>query len=455
MRSSVSFHRPFHLALFAPGLLAILWTPSTLHADSDTHYQDYLVGERAAGMGGAFVALANEATGAYYNPAGIIAERSTLIQLSMSAYKLRHKEVKVAEICGTTISDKDDGFFGFPGSLGFAQQFRTGTVAHALGLTVVVPHWDRSSQLFTGADKQIRCGQQTLSVGGSQLNVDRVFWGGITYAIKPWKFLQFGATVGFSIRSSSYNLLATILAHGKDEYPIIAFQNLESVHWSFFAQLGAIVTLPRGFHLGLTFTTPHVRISGSGRTSIVDASGEITDTTESKALVIDELETFWKVPFRIGLGAAYRHGGRFTVALDVSLHGAVDHYPLMRHPRLSSTDDVLFNQRNVVVNVNLGGELVLGKKGTLRAGFFTNLTSYPDTSSMEDFDHVQKVGFTLGGTLHTTRRSALSLALQGQVGQVKATAVRISMESSVPEDIEVEATDLSLIISVGGRFDLK
>ena len=34
----------------------------------ESHYNHYAVGERAGGMGGAFTALADEATGAYYNP---------------------------------------------------------------------------------------------------------------------------------------------------------------------------------------------------------------------------------------------------------------------------------------------------------------------------------------------------------------------------------------------------
>ena len=113
---------PRHVACVAALCAALVAAPTALRADSDTHYQDYLVGDRAAGMGGAFIALANEATGAYYNPAGIISEGSTMIQLSMSAYKLRHKEVLAAELCGTEIRDDDSGFFGFPGSLGFAQQ---------------------------------------------------------------------------------------------------------------------------------------------------------------------------------------------------------------------------------------------------------------------------------------------------------------------------------------------
>lgn len=435
--------------------------PSSSHADSDTHYQDYLVGERAAGMGGAFVALANEATGAYYNPAGIISEGSTLIQLSMSAYKLRHRKVQVADICGTPISDDDDAFFGFPGSLGFVHQFRTGEVHHGLGLTVVVPYWDRSSQIFTSGDKKILCSERTLTVGGSQMLVDRVFWGGISYAIKPWRFLQFGATAGFSIRSYSYNVLLSLVSDAENSFPVIAFHNMEAVLWSFFAQVGVIITPVSGLRLGLTFTSPYVRIVGDGRTDIIYAAGLAQDRSQTGGLVLEEAEAYWEVPFRLSLGAAYTHKKRFSVALDVTLHGPVDSYPVLRNQLLSDaglTSVVGHNRRDVVVNVNLGTEVLVHRKLALRLGFFTNLSSYPNEPGLDDFDHVQKFGFTLGATYRSTRRSALSLAVQGQVGQLNTTATRIKMgalKTPQYDEFDVEATDLSLILSVGGSFDIR
>jgi len=454
-------HSVNRLTLYLLYPLLLLCLPWLARADSDTHYQDYLVGERAAGMGGAFVALANEATGAYYNPAGLISGGSTLLQLSMSAYKLRQREVQVADICGTAITDDDNGFFGFPGSLGFVHQFRTGKVRHGLALTVVVPHWDRSSQLYTSGDRSILCGQRSLTVGGSQMMVDRVFWGGVSYAIKPWRALQIGATAGVTIRSYSHNTLMALVSDEVNTFPIIAFYNMEAVQWSFFAQLGVIVTPAEGFRLGLTFTTPYARLVGGGRADIIYAAGLAQDKKKTGALVLDDVETYWEVPFRLSLGAAYSHKKRFAVALDVTLHGPVDSYPVIRSPELSDAGlegKVGHNRRDVVVNVNLGAEVALLKKLALRVGFFTNLSSYPNEEGLDDFDHVQKLGFTIGGTYRSTRRSALSLAIQGQVGELNTTATRISVgpkNTPVSEEFDVEATDLSLILSVGGNFDIR
>ena len=54
----------------------------------DTHYHDYPIGGRAVGLGGAFVALASDPSGLYYNPAGIVDSRHHSVQISTNLYGL-------------------------------------------------------------------------------------------------------------------------------------------------------------------------------------------------------------------------------------------------------------------------------------------------------------------------------------------------------------------------------
>ncbi|MEO1175145.1 MAG: UPF0164 family protein, partial [Myxococcota bacterium] len=53
-----------------PALVAVLLLAAPARGD-DTHYQDFIVGGRAVGLGGAFTALADDPSGLFYNPAGI------------------------------------------------------------------------------------------------------------------------------------------------------------------------------------------------------------------------------------------------------------------------------------------------------------------------------------------------------------------------------------------------
>ena len=49
------------------------------HAD-DTHHQDYLLGSRAVGLGGAFTALGSDASGIFYNLLGSLMRAETPFQ---------------------------------------------------------------------------------------------------------------------------------------------------------------------------------------------------------------------------------------------------------------------------------------------------------------------------------------------------------------------------------------
>ena len=54
----------------------------------DINRQPYLLGERASGMGGAFIALSGDAAATWYNPAGLAGIRKAGVSLSASAYQL-------------------------------------------------------------------------------------------------------------------------------------------------------------------------------------------------------------------------------------------------------------------------------------------------------------------------------------------------------------------------------
>ena len=51
-------------------ILFLFLTNITSYADIH-HYNDLILGERASGMAGAYSAVADDPSGAYYNPAGL------------------------------------------------------------------------------------------------------------------------------------------------------------------------------------------------------------------------------------------------------------------------------------------------------------------------------------------------------------------------------------------------
>ena len=68
--------------------LVLLLCAAGARAD-DARYQDYPIGTRAMALGGAFVALSDDPSGLYYNPAGICDTRRLNVSVSGLAGKAR------------------------------------------------------------------------------------------------------------------------------------------------------------------------------------------------------------------------------------------------------------------------------------------------------------------------------------------------------------------------------
>ena len=54
---------------------------------SDYNYYNDIVGDRATGMGGAYTAISDDPSGAWYNPAGLVFSMDNQISLSVNSYQ--------------------------------------------------------------------------------------------------------------------------------------------------------------------------------------------------------------------------------------------------------------------------------------------------------------------------------------------------------------------------------
>lgn len=62
----------------------------------EANFRPYLVGSRAAGMGGAFTALSDDGSGSYYNPGGLAFATRSSLSLSGSVYGVINGDYKDA-----------------------------------------------------------------------------------------------------------------------------------------------------------------------------------------------------------------------------------------------------------------------------------------------------------------------------------------------------------------------
>ncbi len=66
-------------------LMTFVFLVSLSMAD-DFHYNNIIVGDRAAGLGGAYIAVSDDAAGMYYNPAGVSYSIGRNLSASVNAY---------------------------------------------------------------------------------------------------------------------------------------------------------------------------------------------------------------------------------------------------------------------------------------------------------------------------------------------------------------------------------
>jgi hypothetical protein len=153
----------------------------------ESNFKPYVVGGRAAGMGGAFTALADDGSGAYHNPGGLAFTRSSSLSFSLNVYGLAGGTVKDALGDGNDFVYRDLNIFPVATAgikkLG-AVEPETGVAKHTAYFSVFIPDGlttDDRDQIGARENAYFsRRSNQTLWIGGG-------------YAIRPGGGLGAGA----------------------------------------------------------------------------------------------------------------------------------------------------------------------------------------------------------------------------------------------------------------------
>src|SRR5215468_1148026 len=139
----------------------------------ESNFRPYLVGGRAAGMGGAFTALADDGSGSYYNPGGLAFVRASSLSFSLNAYGLVGGRVTDALGNGQDFPYQDLNVFPVA-TAGIKKlgepELETGVPKHTLFLSVFIPdglYTDDRDQLGESANAYFsQRSNQTLWIGG-------------------------------------------------------------------------------------------------------------------------------------------------------------------------------------------------------------------------------------------------------------------------------------------------
>jgi thiamine-phosphate pyrophosphorylase len=422
------------LRLFqALALVLLLALPA--RAD-DSRYQDYPVGSRAIVLGGAFVALSDDPSGLYYNPAGICDTRKLNVNVSASLYgyeqqtrgsiQLGNGTFTLGNLAQVNVIPGEAGILKGVGKLD-----ERGT-PFAYGIDVTVPQFRNY-----GTDSTTPFQTHTLVT-------DRTFNVAAGIGFRATDTLNLGASVQYQLRLFSTTEDALNVSSSAPDPTVGVY------HASANFESGSAVLLVGGKYrltgphvlpgdewlFGASLGLPGVPINNSGQVSVQDVVADPNAPAGSRTVVnlrSSSVSSTTAVPAMMRLGAAWIRPHQWTLSGQITGHlpAHYERFDLGDQPdlaeRLRIQDHI---DRNAVVDFNLGGEYLMNPEYSLALGFFTGAPSYklnPDGSLAADSSLLPRVSL-YGAT------TTLGLIGQHSISRIGVTASYGTGQDAVPND---------------------
>ncbi len=389
----------------------------------DEHYINNLIGDRASGMGGAYTAVSDDASGLFYNPAGIVYANGKNLSASVNAYSSVTKKYQGA-IAGQDW--KRESFTFLPNYFGVVQPLGRFTV----GFSYAVP--DSSSE-----DQD-----QTFSnVGGPAItytinfnNEDNTYAIGPSIAAEIARDLSSGLTLYVHYRS--LQIITNTVAADNATVPVayeLRNTYLEADELGLRPVLGFMWSPVERISLGFTLSKTFILDSDAAIQGIctTNAPGVCGGAPGGYIRAEYSSDAKRKYPLNMALGIAYFATDRFLLSTDVTYHEKVR--------------DEAFIDRDKVVNVALGTEYYLSQTWAVRGGVFTDFAStqkinpavadqpehidlYSGSLSISRFAKTSSI--TLGGTYSLGSGNAQLRSGSTEIQKADATAWTVFLSSS-------------------------
>lgn len=330
-------------------ILFCLWAiPSS--AD-EYHYNNMLIGDRASGMGGAYTAISDDATGMYYNPAGILYVGERNFSASVNAYYSQSK--KYENVIGNRPFERNSSallanFFGIVKPMG---NFK-------IGFSYAVPDAVSEDQNQNFINVSSTVSRFTINLN----NRDSTY--------------NFGPSIATEI-NNSLSVGLTLYLHKRDAQVILnQFQERVdgSNQWTNYyfklsetgmrPVLGVMWAPVEKFSLGASLSqTWVITAKGEGQSTCWDSSAIECNASLLQAPRPIGFTSKRKYPVRMTFGAAYFPDSNLIVSGDLVYHTAVT--------------DTNYGNKVGTLNAAIGTEYYLNRNWAFRVGGYTNMANTP------------------------------------------------------------------------------
>ncbi|UCE42049.1 MAG: hypothetical protein JSV17_03475 [Candidatus Aminicenantes bacterium] len=411
-----------HMIFCLTSLLSITCLGLTPLIAQDANYWTHQYGTRSTLLGGAVIGSVLDLSGTYYNPGGVVlVDKPATIE---AAKVFHYPGVKLSR------SGREDIDIS-TASLGPAPSLLAGTLSvkgngnHWVGYSFLTRH-----QVSTGLAGSFTSARDVLPAPGLEdltndirLNIKLTeSWFGLTWAYKLTETIGIGISPYLLVRTHAVNAqtLAEALTSGSKISLVLSGREFKYVNYRLLWKMGAAFDLDR-ITLGLTLTTPSIKIMGSGNTGFnttivgIDLNEDNIKDDYLAANYQEKLDANYKTPISLGLGLTYKFD-------NVRLYGSAEWFAGMaRYDVISgegfiiqSTEEAIsFNithELDSVLNFGVGIEYIFNPKFKTYASFttdFSAISSDSDTNlstSSWDIYHVMAgtdfilgdLSFTLG-----------------------------------------------------------
>lgn len=376
------------LAAASASISGALLMGSVARADQ-FHYNNVLVGTRSVGMGGAFGAVADDASGVYYNPAGLAFALSNDIQGSANAFYTKTTTYKETIGDDDFVEESSGSLSPFFGGLQKLDKYVEGLV-FAFGVYYV--DGDLKDQDTLIEDKPY--GGSTIERYHRTSNARAsTYYAGAAVGYRPTSNLA----LGFGLNYFAAEELVQEFQGVKTNQPVTVNGTADTLYnhksqnvrehltvYGVQPVLGIQAALPANLAVGLTLKKGVIAseklevTSESQSSSYLSAQRAVLDQTKSNtatysstyAEVDDEPMGDWPLEARLGL--AWFATPTLLWAFDVTHTGAVD------APKLASYGNKARFTKEAVLNFSTGVEWYATPSLPIRFGLFTNNDARPE-----------------------------------------------------------------------------
>jgi long-subunit fatty acid transport protein len=359
-----------------------------------TNYNSILIGEKAAGMGGAYSALVDDpSAAAFYNPATLARMKGSSLSAAVSVYtKSDIKFGNLQDFSKAPLEMNQGTFTAIPTSSGTVYTFGN----FAFSISIVTPD-------FYSYDGEI---ESTEKKSHFLHELDESLWVGGSLALNISPDSSLGITMYYTSRTfQRINTIKETTGTGVSTDIVVTNEEKNITNNSLVYVLGYFKKLTPNLNMGLSYRLPSLEISGKASYTqfrVSTQSGLITDITQSDLLS----ET--NIPQRISLGFSYKYSGKLTMSAEI------------QHFESTSYDDIIsdvpvIQERIVhkpVTNFHLGFEYLMKSWLIFRGGAYSNNTSapsIPNNPTRKYQDKISMWGFSSQFAFLTSPQSSVTL----------------------------------------------